>query len=197
MKYFSSDFHDWHKNIIRYCNRPFGSVDDMHNTLVNNWNAIVKPEDEMYFLGDLGMSLSEKTIDDIFASLNCIKKVMCLGNHDLKNAKKFKHIFETVYDFGVTAEVEIMGNKYKMNHMPYVDAITKYDGRFAAESPKRTWGGERLLCGHVHNNVDWIFKDNMLNVGVDNWDFKPVSEIQIHEIFEKNEPILRVKEEYK
>jgi len=196
MKYFSSDHHFYHKNIIKYCNRPFKDFKEMYHKMIEIWNSIVKEDDEVYYLGDLGMDLSEHQIEEIVRSLNGIKKIMVFGNHDGKHTKNINELFEQVLPFGKDAYVEIKGIEYRLNHLPFIEGLTEYDERFHDKAPIRKWGKERLLCGHVHNNVSWKYKDYMLNVGVDNWNFKPVSEDKIHEIFEKNVELLTNKIEY-
>ena len=47
-KYFTADLHFGHANIIKFCNRPFKSVEDMDKTLIRNWNETVQPDDEIY-----------------------------------------------------------------------------------------------------------------------------------------------------
>ena len=55
MIYFTSDLHLGHENVIRFCNRPFATTDEMDEVLINNWNATVKQKDEVYILGDFTM----------------------------------------------------------------------------------------------------------------------------------------------
>ena len=50
--WFTSDFHLGHFNIIRYCNRPFADTREMDEVIVDRLNALVKPNDTLYFLGD-------------------------------------------------------------------------------------------------------------------------------------------------
>ena len=58
--YFTSDHHFGHKNIIEFSRRPFKDVDEMDEILIRKWNEKVKPEDEVYHLGDVGLSSSGK-----------------------------------------------------------------------------------------------------------------------------------------
>lgn len=80
MIYFTADLHLGHENIIRFCNRPFQSVQEMDETIINNWNSVIKTDDLVYFLGDFHMgSRSEfrKYADRLNGSIYFIP-----GSHD-------------------------------------------------------------------------------------------------------------------
>lgn len=55
MDFFTSDTHFGHVNIIKYCNRPFGSVPEMNAAMIAGWNRHVGPDDTVYHLGDFAL----------------------------------------------------------------------------------------------------------------------------------------------
>ena len=76
----TSDTHFNHANIIKYCNRPFSSVEEMNETIIANWNKVVSERDIVYHLGDFALG-DKSLIPNILRRLNgCIKVIM--GNHD-------------------------------------------------------------------------------------------------------------------
>src|SRR6266496_3172970 len=83
--WFTSDHHFSHENIIKYSSRPFASAKEMDEALVENWNAVVKPEDHIYHLGDVTMirggRIQQEWFCNLIHSLNGHKRVF-LGNHD-------------------------------------------------------------------------------------------------------------------
>ena len=50
--WWTSDYHFSHANIIKYCDRPFESVEEMNEAIIKRHNERVKPEDTVFFLGD-------------------------------------------------------------------------------------------------------------------------------------------------
>ena len=62
MKYFfTADEHYYHENIIRYCNRPFANVSEMHERLIANHNSLVRAEDFVLHIGDFSLGNKEVT----------------------------------------------------------------------------------------------------------------------------------------
>ena len=67
--YFTSDHHFGHKNIIKFSERPFNDVNEMDEILIQKWNEKVNPEDEVYHLGDVGLTSSGKLRKILFSVL--------------------------------------------------------------------------------------------------------------------------------
>lgn len=79
-RYCISDLHLDHENIIKYCDRPFDSVDDMNEALVENWNRVVESEDTVLYLGDFGW-WDVENVREWYSKLNG-EMVLVRGNHD-------------------------------------------------------------------------------------------------------------------
>lgn len=188
MIWFSSDHHFSHFNVIRYSNRPFTTVEEMNEEMVRRWNARVKPEDTVYYLGDF--SLSRQALTTYLPRLNGEKHLIA-GNHDhchpvhyKKEAKgeRMRALYLETGFSSVALEdsilIEIPGRpentlqyeKVKLHHMPYSGDHVGEE-RYTEWRPKDEGGW--LLHGHVHEK--WIVKDRMINVGVDAWQYEPVS----------------------
>jgi len=86
--YFTSDLHFGHDNVIRFDNRPFASVEEMDDALVNRWNAKVGKGDLVYVLGDFIWKSRNGEAHNLIKSLNG-QIILIKGNHDrfLQNAK--------------------------------------------------------------------------------------------------------------
>ena len=53
MKYYISDLHLFHENSIKFDERPFGSLDEMHETIKKRWNSKITNGDKVFILGDI------------------------------------------------------------------------------------------------------------------------------------------------
>ena len=80
--FFTSDSHFCHKNIIEFCSRPFETVEEMNEKLVENWNKVVGPSDIVYHLGDFCFAGSAEW-HYLLGKLNG-RIHLIIGNHDEK-----------------------------------------------------------------------------------------------------------------
>lgn len=80
--FFTSDTHFFHDNVIKFCNRPYGSVEHMNEELIKNWNSVVSVEDHIWFLGDFSFGNVPDTCS-VLERLAGIKHLIT-GNHDRK-----------------------------------------------------------------------------------------------------------------
>ncbi len=173
MLFFTSDFHINHFNIIRYSARPYSSVEEMNESLVENFNKTVSSEDLTYHLGDF--SLDERMVPLYLPRLNG-KHVLICGNHDACHPRRkgWKRQTNKYISYGFQ-EVQVrkvifvdrLGDVL-LTHMPRSDYE---DPRYEQYRPN-DWKGW-IFCGHVHEK--WKIKENQINVGVDQWNYKPVS----------------------
>ena len=88
-RFFVSDYHMYHDNILKFCNRPFANARDMNESFFENHNKVVRPGDEVYFLGDLGFGHGDRTkITEHIASRLHGQIHWVFGNHDKHETKK-------------------------------------------------------------------------------------------------------------
>lgn len=129
--FFIADTHFGHDAIISYENRPFKNVDEMTNTLIDNWNNVVCDEDIVFLLGDFSAYEKEMNIS-ICQKLNG-RKILVMGNHDTENEKYYYDCgFESVSSYPI-----IYQNFWILSHEPmYVNTNMPYANIF----------------GHVHGN---------------------------------------------
>ena len=193
MRYFTSDTHYGHQNIIRYCDRPYADVDHMNVDLVNRAAEMFEVGDELWHLGDVALG----TLDNTLAHLARIPVEVTLvaGNHDRchpYNGKRGERFIEIYRERCQLAELILTntsltlgsGVEVHVSHFPYADSelsgLEDRHGRVIVDkfAPWRVVDdGSWLLCGHVHES--WRQRGRMINVGVDAWGGRPVSEAEI------------------
>ena len=81
MKYYISDLPLFHENSIAFDHRPFASLQEMHDTILKNWNDRVTNGDMVYILGDVSMRGKKEELIAAHAQLKG-HKVLIKGNHD-------------------------------------------------------------------------------------------------------------------
>lgn len=176
--WFTSDTHWHHSKIIEFCNRPFTSVEEMNEKLIENWNSVVKPGDTVFHLGDFcfgGSQAWNSILDQLNGNILLIK-----GNHDEKSLRQgYMLRFKWV---GYQLHLLVEDRSIYLNHFPFLC----YGGTYH-DIP--TW----QLFGHVHsgpgangkdiNRMQYLFP-TQYDVGVDNNNFTPVSFEQIKTIID-------------
>lgn len=85
MIYFISDTHFDHTNIIKYCDRPFSSTEEMNNHMLERWNSTVSKDDIVFFLGDLTFGRGRRHIDYWLGQLNG-RIEFVKGSHDTEKS---------------------------------------------------------------------------------------------------------------
>ena len=122
--FFTSDCHFYHENIIKFCHRPYHNADEMNATLIENWNRVVSPKDNVFVAGDMIHTANIQYIKEILNSLNG-KIWLVLGNHCYQNKFDRKEIIDLfdgrVYD---TLTIKV-GNKlnperFFISHYPHL-----------------------------------------------------------------------------
>lgn len=142
--------------IIGHCGRPFATSGHMDDALVANLAGRVASDDDLYVVGDFALGGGSghdyvlRRFDEIPS-----RKHLVVGNHDASWMREIP--WESVSD---VVEVKDGGQRVFLCHYPMI-----------------TWPGARRgalhLFGHVHGN--WQGSRNAVNVGVDVWDFQPVT----------------------
>lgn len=79
--FFTSDLHFGHKNIIKFCNRPWDTTEEMDEALIANWNSVVGDNDIVFDLGDFAFATNRRW-KDILERLNG-RHYLILGNHEI------------------------------------------------------------------------------------------------------------------
>lgn len=126
------DTHFMHRNIIKYCNRPFKDVEDMTEKFIKNWNSVVGKNDIVYVDGDFALCGKQKIIE-IGQRLNGRKRLI-LGNHDQASIETYHQAgFEFVYNHPI-----VLDEFYIVSHEPMVGF-----------SPNMPFAN---IFAHVHDN---------------------------------------------
>lgn len=159
MIYFIADTHFSDDAIRRYENRPYSNVQEMNESLIENWNSVVMDADEVYVLGDFGAIAHQ---DETGNSTNVLGKLngtkyLVKGNHDTESNEYYRKAgFAEVYDKPV-----ILDSFWILSHEPlYVCENMPYANLF----------------GHVHNSP--LYRDYSSQhycVSVERIGYEPIS----------------------
>lgn len=172
--YFTADTHFGHDAIRVLADRPFESVEAMDMELVRRWNAIVKPGDTVWHVGDFAHR-NATSIADYRSRMNGTIHLV-LGNHDVGISGEQAKLFASIQTM---AEVTTQGRTIILCHYP----LREWD---------KAWRGAWHLHGHVHGRLDSELHGFSLDVGVDSHNYQPIGVDRIAELFDgRATPFLR------
>lgn len=163
MIFFTADTHFGHKNILKLCDRPFETIEEMNEKMIGNWNDRVSGMDTVYIVGDMFFRCSDAEV--ILKRLKGKKKLI-VGNHDSSwiNKVDLKRYFVSVDNL-----LEISDGKHALTICHY---------------PLLTWKHAQksyMVHGHIHADTSADYfplicnRPNVLNAGVDINGFMPVT----------------------
>jgi len=174
--WFTSDTHFSHKNIIRWCGRPWETAEEMDAALIQKWNEVVPKDGIIFHLGDFCFGGADRW-KKIRKSLNG-KIYLVMGNHDSSASQPMLNLFEKVY--GGVARLKVDHQEIWLSHFP----LLCWTG-----SERGSWN----LFGHVHTmsvpddkqlgsdfpRVNSLKTQKQYDVGVDFNNYRPISFTEI------------------
>jgi calcineurin-like phosphoesterase family protein len=183
LRWFVSDPHFMHENILKFCRSSYASVDVMNSDMVSIWNSFVKPEDTVYDLGDLAFKTGLRK-DDINALLKTLNgtHILIKGNHDER--KKIAY-FSAIKELHDSLIIEIGGVEFLLSHFPYKENMAQKD---IVERPecftngRLDKDGKRMPLLHGHTHELFTIRPGGLCLCWDRWK-RPVSEDEVLAIF--------------
>jgi len=165
--YFTSDQHYGHRNVIKYCNRPFADEHEMDEELISRHNNTVKHGDTVYMLGDFTFKDPSNYLRRLNGNL-----ILIPGNHDNLNKWMHNSSGKVVHIAPQLHEVSVNGQLIVLCH---------YAMRVWNQSHYNAW----MLYGHSHGSLPDDPNALSVDVGVDKWNYTPVSFEQLKEVMKK------------
>ncbi|KMO14758.1 metallophosphoesterase [Methylobacterium platani] len=159
--WFSADTHFGHRGILKMEGRPFATIEEHDDSLIHAWNSRVRPQHDVFLLGDFAMNSSAARCQEVFARLNG-KKHLIIGNHD-----KDRHL-----SLGWASEPADL-------RTVHVDGVAIVMCHYGLRTWNGTWRGALHLYGHSHGKL--VGTSRSLDVGVDAWGYRPVGLTEIRE----------------
>ena len=157
--FFTADTHFGHAGARTLYRRPFATVPEMDAALRERWNATVQPDDTVWHLGDFALRMTPSAAGALLDSLHGHKHLIT-GNNDPEPMRALPG-WASVQPY---VELEEAGMRLVLCHYAF-----------------RTWNGMSKgalnLHGHSHGRLKPL--PRQIDVGVDVWDFRPVTLQQI------------------
>ena len=158
----AADHHFGHANILNFKRedgtplRPFKTIEEHDETIIANHNALVRPEDRVYLLGDVCINRHSRHLLGRLAG----RLVLVKGNHDILKLNEYTPFFDDIRGYVVQKDQD--GNKIILSHIPIHEESV---GRFGTN-----------IHGHLHYHS--IDDPRYVCVSLEHTNYAP---IQIHE----------------
>lgn len=179
MHYFTSDLHLGHGKVLYFNNRPFESLEEMNEILINNINETVGADDDLWVLGDFAFRIGRTRALEFRSKIRCKKVHLILGNHDLdySDTDAFVSIDQQV----------VLGTQYGtvvLCHYPFLEWHKAHYGSIHLHGHIHSTGEynernlqlyyrDRFPEGHTPKNPE--LKLRVYDVGVDANNYRPIS----------------------
>lgn len=165
--WFTSDFHLSHDKPFLWEPRGFSNIKEMNEAIVENWNSVIKPDDDVYNLGDLALN-------DMDEAAQYLKQLngrhwWIFGNHD--SQEKIDYLIDEVPNLYPAGYAWVLHpGKYKLYLSHYPALTSNYDDKKFSHHVIN-------LHGHTHQRTNWLHADNpfMYHIGVDSHNYTPVN----------------------
>ena len=161
-QWFIGDTHYGHNGISEKFRTQFASDEEHNETIHSNLMDCSGKRDSIFILGDVFFKVGQFWRLDVY-SKHFEKVFLCLGNHDHASLARYASQFDNVYVFGI-----IKKYSYWLSHAPV--------------HPQELYRGMNVH-GHVHSNT--VPDPRYYSVSCENVDYKPVSLVDIREVFEE------------
>jgi len=177
--YLIADTHFSHKRIIELCDRPFSSVKEMDEVMIDNWNSVVGPRDKIIHLGDFALTGIDRT-KEILSRLNGYK-ILLRGSHD--KGRGIKRWMELGFDEVSTTEECMFTHSWDNLIVTFICSHepTKRDllecSQLLEDDECKNFGYTRIIRnihGHTHNSPTNLNPELYKFISVENTNYKPI-----------------------
>lgn len=162
--FFIGDTHFGHKNIITFSpeTRPYATIEEHNEALVEKWNSVVRPKDVVWHLGDVA-----------FGKVNLKYISRCNGNKHLVMGNHDTYQITDYIDAGFSRIVGVIRYKeFILSHVPLHISQMEHRWRYN-------------IHGHIHNPKEYDLADCYINVNADAINCTPISLDQVRQIVER------------
>lgn len=187
--YFTADLHLGHANIIKYCNRPYITLKQMDQDIINGLKKVSNTDSILFIIGDVVFSgIDHDTLTEFAKCLNGFQRVYMLrGNHDPSNMRNKLERYANRNHGNITKFTpKVSWLEDSIIEIFVEDDEMEQDARMIlCHYPLLSWNasyhGSWHLFGHVHGVLQHP-SFNALDVGVDCHGYRPISYSKVKEI---------------